>query len=150
MPKRRLPVLQASTDSNEPTRPPWQWVAFGALAIFAVWVPLSALAAAAAAHILAHAGDERAMARAALLTSAVYIAELAVGALAGGFLVGRWGPPAVGTREAALAGVTASAALAVTTWATFGATHGVLLVSFMAPLMSALGGKLGVRKRASI
>src|SRR5258708_13511948 len=47
--KRRLPVLQstAEEDPGDPHRPPWQWVVFGALAIFVVWLPLSAIAAVA-------------------------------------------------------------------------------------------------------
>jgi hypothetical protein len=143
--KRRLPLLQPSAggDSDEPPRPAWQWVAFGALAIFAVWVPLSALAGTIAARILAHAHDADALTRAALLASAAYAFELSIGALAGGYLVGKWGPPNVGVRQAALAGLTAAVALAAATWVAFGPTPGLALIALIAPLMAALGARLG-------
>ncbi|HXN34175.1 MAG TPA: hypothetical protein VN894_20075, partial [Polyangiaceae bacterium] len=128
--KRRLPVLQeANEGTDEPPRPAWQWVGFGGLAIVAVWVPLSALVGAVAARLLAHMSDERALGRAALLTSGAYAVELAVGAMAGGYLVGKWGPKGVGVWQAALAGLAAAAALAVATWASFGPTVGVLIVA---------------------
>ena len=46
--KRRLPVLKTPSQEEEEAaaRPPWQWVGFGALAIFAVWLPLAYLAGA--------------------------------------------------------------------------------------------------------
>jgi hypothetical protein len=147
VPKRRLPVLQTSGDPDEPPRPAWQWVGFGTLAIFAVWVPLSVIAGAVAASVLTRAHGEVALARAALLSSSVYAVELAAGAVAGGYLVGKWGPPNVGVRQAALAGLAAAGALAVTTWASSGPTPGLLLVAFMAPLMAGLGGRLGLRGR---
>lgn len=147
MPKRRLPVLQTSSDPDEPPRPAWQWVGFGALAIFAVWVPLSVIAGAVAASVLARAHGEVALARAALLASSVYAVELAAGALAGGYLVGKWGPPNVGMRHAMLAGLTAAAALAATTWVSSGPTPGLLLVGLMAPLMAGVGARLGLRGR---
>jgi len=148
VPKRRLPVLQnANEGSDEPPRPAWQWVGFGALAIVAVWVPLSALAGAVAASLLAHMPDERALGRAAILTATAYLVELAAGAFAGGYLIGKWGPAGVGVRQAALAGLTAAAALGVGTWASFGPTIGMALVAFMAPLTAALGGKVGARRR---
>jgi hypothetical protein len=153
-PKRRLPLIQATDGGSEgPPRAPWQWVGFGALVIFATWVPLSALVGGVAARLYARASDEAALGRAALMTSAGYAVALAVGALAGGYLVGRWGTAGVGVREAALAGATAAAALAVAVVATVvagalvGATLGLLLLALMAPLMAALGGRLGVRGR---
>jgi hypothetical protein len=146
--KRRLPVLQtADGGSDEPPRPAWQWVGFGALAIVAVWVPLSSLVGAVAARLFAHTIDPSALRRAALLTSSAYMVALAVGALAGGYLVGKWGPPNVGMRQAALAGLTASAALTAVTWASYGATIGLLLLAVFAPPMAALGARLGVRGR---
>jgi peptidoglycan/LPS O-acetylase OafA/YrhL len=148
MPKRRLPLLATTGDSDEPARPPWQWVGFGALAIFGIWVPLSACAAAIAARVLAHANDDKALRRAALVTSVIYALELATGALGGGYLVGRWGPANVGLREAALAGLAAAVVLTAVTWASFGPTPGLLLVGLMTPLMAAVGGRLGLRARA--
>jgi hypothetical protein len=148
--KRRLPVLQnGPEDSDETPRPAWQWVGFGALAIVALWVPFSALVGAVAARFLAHTNDEAALGRAALLTSSAYVAELGAGAVAGGYLVGRWGPPGVGVRQAGLAGLTAAAALAAATYASFGSTiGGVLAIVLLAPTMAALGGHIGTRRRA--
>ena len=63
--KRRLPVLKtpAEEGADEPPRPPWQWVGFGAVAIFVVWTPLAYLAGLAgrrlaglAASVLVSAG----------------------------------------------------------------------------------------------
>ncbi len=150
MAKRRLPLLQnAPKDSDEPPRPAWQWVGFGALAIVAMWVPLSALVGAIAPRLLADTNDEAALGTAALLTSSAYVAELAAGAVAGGYLVGRWGPPGVGVRQAGLAGLTAAAALAAATCASFGSTiGGVLAIVLLAPAMAAFGGRVGTRRRA--
>jgi peptidoglycan/LPS O-acetylase OafA/YrhL len=146
--KRHLPLLQptAEGDSDGPPRPAWQWVAFGALAIFAVWVPLSALGGSIAARFLSRAQDADALTRAAILTSAGYAIELAAGALAGGYLVGKWGPPHVGIRQAALAGLTAAGALALATWTTLGPTPGLVLVALIAPPMAAVGARLGRRR----
>jgi len=149
VPKRRLPVLQNTPDdSDEPPRPAWQWVGFGALAIVALWVPLSALVGAVAARSLAPTSDEAALARAAFLTSAAYLAELALGAVAGGYLIGKWGPAGVGVRQAALAGLAAATVLAVGTCASLGPTAGgVLAILLVSPAMAALGGRMGARRR---
>lgn len=154
--KRRLPLLQpAQGDADEPPRSPWQWVGFGAAAIFVTWVPLSILVGAAAARVLSGApgaSDGSGLARAALVTSGAYAVELAAGALAGGYLVGRWGPSGVGVREGALAGLAAAAALAVVALAMFGAavsaTLGLLFIALLAPPMAAWGARLGLRRRA--
>jgi hypothetical protein len=150
MPKRRLPLLPASADadSDDPVRPGWQWVVFGALAIVATWVPLSALTGAIGARVLAHADGEAPLRRAALMTSGAYAVELGIGALAGGYLVGKWGPSHVGPREAVFAGLTAAAVLALATWASFGATPGLALVVVISPVMAGWGAWLGRRGKA--
>lgn len=149
--KRRLPVLQADAhgDADEPPRPAWQWVGFGAAAIFATWVPLSALAGALSARWLVRAIDEPALRRAALLTATFYAIELAAGAVAGGYLVGRWGSAATGVRQATLAGAVAAALLVAATWASSGPSIGMLLVALLAPGMASIGGSLGLRARRS-
>ena len=149
-PKRRLPVLNSpSAEENEADRrPPWQWVGFGALAIFTVWVPLAALAASAAARMSAGA-DARANAPAllGLAVVALYVAALALGAALGGFLVGRWGATGVGVREAALAGLGAAVVAGAVTWVSVGPSLGALLVAGVALPMAALGGRAGLRRR---
>jgi hypothetical protein len=149
MAKRRLPLLQAAGhgEADEPPRPAWQWVGFGAVAIFSAWVPLSALAGAFASRLLARASDEVALRRMALLSSVAYALELAAGAVAGGYLVGRWGPAGVGTRQAALAGATAAAVLIAVTWASAGPALGMIPVLLLTPLMASIGGALGLRAR---
>jgi hypothetical protein len=72
---------------------------------------------------------------------------LGAGALLGGLLVGRWGPAGVGVREAALAGVAATAVAGVVTCVSFGFSPGILLVALVAPPAAALGGRLGLGKR---
>jgi hypothetical protein len=147
--KRRLPVLQAAAhgDSDEPPRPAWQWVGFGAAAIFAAWVPLSALVAAVTSRWLGGAIDGSALRRAALITAVFYASELAAGAVAGGYLVGRWGPAGVGKRQAALGGAAAAAVLVAATWLSSGPSLGMLLVALLTPWMSSVGGSLGLRAR---
>jgi tryptophan-rich sensory protein len=151
--KRRLPLLQPNTDggSDDPVRPVWQWVVFGAAAIFVAWVPLSALVGAVAARIFSRASDPVALGRAALMTTIAYALELAVGALSGGYLIGRWGPGTARVRVAALAGLAAAAGLAVAAIASgaslSGGTIGLVFVALWSPLTAALGGLLGLRRR---
>src|SRR5438552_5827003 len=95
--KRRLPVLKADPEPEEDSRhPPWQWVGFGTVMIFAAWLPLAYLAEAIKSRLAASLGVGGAIALA--------LAPLALAAVAGGFLVGRFGKPA-GPREAALSGL---------------------------------------------
>jgi hypothetical protein len=143
-PKRRLPLLKDAGDApDEPERAPWQWVGFGALAVFAVWVPLAWLSMLAAARIAP--GEPSAGALAA--RAAVLAAGLAVSALAGGYLVGRWGTVGVGVREAALAGLVAALAATALAWLTVGVSAGALATVVIAVPPAALGGSLGRRRR---
>src|SRR5689334_10420750 len=56
--KRRLPIVKSPVepradgggDDDSPSRPPWQWVGFGTVAIFVVWLPLAFLGVVAAAR----------------------------------------------------------------------------------------------------
>jgi len=147
-PKRRLPVLNSPSAGGDEAQPrrPWQWVGFGTLAIFTAWIPLAALAGAAAARL---PGDEaHARIGVALLALALYGSALALGAALGGFLVGRWGSAGVGVREAALAGLGAAVVAGAVTWASFGPSAGALLVAAVALPMAALGGRVGLRARA--
>jgi len=142
--KRRLPVLKTPTegggDDEAPERPPWQWVGFGAVAIFAVWLPLAFLAALAATRL---GGVEASL----VLALTVSMSSLALAAVAGGFLVGRWGTAGVGVREAALAGLSAGLIAAVLAWGGPGAGAGGLVTVVVAVPFAALGGWLGLRRR---
>lgn len=140
--KRRLPVLKTQDDELEgaEARPPWQWVGFGALAIFVVWVPLAYVTGILASRVEAVASSR---------VGSVLVASsgLAVAALAGGFLVGRWGGKDVGVREAALAGLAAALIASVSSLGTPGAWAGALIIPLIAVPFAWLGGRVGLRRR---
>jgi hypothetical protein len=141
-PKRRLPVLKTPAEGEEesPARPPWQWVGFGVLAIFVVWLPLAFLTGVAAVRLGGFAG-------AAALSVALLASGLAIAAAAGGFLVGRWGAPGVGVREAALAGLAAALVATGLSLGSPGAASGAVVTIAVAVPFAALGGWLGLRRR---
>jgi len=142
--KRRLPLLKTPADGggedDAPERPPWQWVGFGALAIFVVWLPLAFLAALAATRLGGVEGSP-------VFAVAVLASALAIAALAGGLLVGRWGAPGVGVREASLAGLSTALVASALAWGTPGAWAGGLTTIAVAVPCAALGGWLGLRRR---
>jgi hypothetical protein len=141
--KRRLPVLKepsADGDDEADARPPWQWVGFGALAIFVVWLPLAFGAAWLASRLNASGASP-------IVAVLVLGAGLAVAALAGGFLVGRWGAAGVGVREAALAGLAAAIIASALAFGAPGALWGAVMTVAVSVPCSALGGKLGLRRR---
>jgi hypothetical protein len=163
-PKRRLPVLKAEGGGEpEETRPPWQWVGFGTVAIFVAWLPLSYLAEVvrrrATAAWLGDASTPEEAARAlsalapadrAKLGLTVFLVHgggLALAAFVGGYLVGRWGGAAT-EREAALAGVAAALVASVLGWS--GISWVPLVTIALAALFAWLGGRSGVRRRARI
>ncbi len=148
--KRRLPLLRSADDSEvDPARPGWQWVGFGTVAIFVVWLPLSAAAGSVASGL--SRGDPGAAPHASLGAAIVFASTsaiaLALSALAGGFVVGKWGGRGVGVREASLAGLGTSLVAVVASWLSFGFAPGALLVIPIAVPLAALGGWLGVRSR---
>jgi hypothetical protein len=140
--KRRLPVLKDPSDDGDAAteRPPWQWVGFGALAIFVVWLPLAFVAAWIASRL--GASGESTVGPVLVLA-----AGLALAALAGGFLVGRWGGAGVGVREAALAGLASAIIATALSFGAPGALWGALATVAVAVPFAALGGKLGVARR---
>lgn len=142
-PKRRLPLVNDHLDEENDgdTRPPWQWVGFGALAIFVVWLPLSWLAMLAAQRI---DGSAPYMTLVRAVPSAL---GLALAALAGGFLVGRWGTAGVRVREAALAGLAVALVATLLTWGMLGVSLGALATVAIAVPPAAFGGRLGIRRR---
>ena len=141
--KRRLPVLQtpAEADPDEPARPPWQWVGFGSVGIFVVWVPLSWGVTALVSRL--GGLDEAPVARALLFGG-----SLAVAALSGGYLVGRWGTREVGVREAALAGFAAALIATMLAWGAAGLSPGALVTVVFGVPPAALGGRLGMKRRS--
>jgi hypothetical protein len=139
--KRKLPVLQSEAADDE-TRPPWHWVVFGALMIFTVWLPLAYAGTALVARSVPRGAEDRSFVAPVL----GMVVPLVLAAVAGGFLVGRFGKPA-GVREALLSGLlTGLVAIALT------ALSGPFSPWFLAVLaittaFAGLGGALGVRLR---
>jgi tRNA-(ms[2]io[6]A)-hydroxylase len=163
-PKRRLPILNPQGhEEEEKARPPWQWIGFGTVAIFAAWLPLAYLAELVRRRVtFAWLGDaatpeDAARALAALapadrakLGLTVFLLHgggLAIAAFAGGYLVGRFGS-AAGAREAALAGLTAALIASILGWS--GISWVPLVTIGVAALFGWLGGRRGVRARARI
>ena len=136
--KRHLPIVkEPASEDDGPPRPTWQWVGFGALAIFVVWVPLAYLALALP---LGAARTE-----APILGAVLSILGLGVAGTCGGFLVGRWGERGAPVVTAALSGVTASALAVAGSWASLGFAPVALLVVPIAVGFASLGGWLGRR-----
>ena len=143
--KRRLTVLKSdgAPQEQEAQRPPWHWVGFGMVMIFAAWLPLAYVVEAIVVRVRSGAPEDHVPWAVPVLLGAV---PLALAALAGGFLVGRFGKPA-GTREALLAGLaTGLVAILLTTLS--GAFSPLFLVAAaLAAGFAALGGAWGVRGR---
>jgi hypothetical protein len=72
---------------------------------------------------------------------------LALAALGGGFIVGRWGGDGVGVREAALGGLAASIVAIAASWLSFGVALGALFIVVVAVPFAGLGGKLGISRK---
>jgi hypothetical protein len=172
--RRRLPVLNnPPSRSNEDTeadaiddesRPPWHWVGFGTVAIFAAWLPLAYLAGAVSRRIMAaqfgvdaskesidraiasmpDAEHARLMATIALPS----LLGLAIAAFGGGFVVGRFGS-GTGPREATLSGLVTALVATAMAWA--GPSRWMLVASSLMILVSAgcsaWGGHAGATRR---
>jgi len=155
-------VLKADGSKNEDDdRPPWHWVGFGTLLVFGAWLPLAYIASAVEARMLARfaqASSPDAISDAIREASPYDVVRLryavllllalplALGAFAGGFVVGRWSKDA-GPREAALSGLAAALVACVLSWIDTGMSAAPLAGVALAVPMAALGGWSGVRKR---
>ena len=158
-PKRRLTVFKDDGASEEFPRPPWQWIGFGAVAIFTVWLPLAYPATMIAGRVLAvyaqgATPEEVARSLASAPPGEILKLEiavrlllalpLAIAAFAGGYLVGRWGRN-VGVREAALAGLTTGLVTCALSWARVGFSWAPIAGIALAAPMAAWGGAAGLR-----
>ncbi len=168
--KRRLPVLNAPPPStgggggeeDDDARPPWHWIGFGTVAVFATWVPLSYVAELVraramvawigspqtpegTAEAIASLGPD-ARAKLGLVLFFTHGTALALAAFAGGMLVGRYAGASAGVREAALAGLMAAVVAAVLAWS--GVSWVPLVTIAVATAASAAGGRVG--KRAAV
>lgn len=114
-PKKRLPVLQSEGDDDEAQdRPPWHWSAIGMIATFLAWLPLASIANTLVARMLRSVdpAEDAALAAAAPVKVRAIMIGLnalcfALAALAGGYLVGRFGGRA-GRKEATVSGLLAA------------------------------------------
>jgi hypothetical protein len=164
--KRRLPVLKQTPEEEqgEEARPPWHWAGFGAAATVAAWLPLLYVAEAAKRRLLdarfAGAASEEEVreaigalptteqAKTWALVIGLPIVGFVVGAMFGGYVVGRWGGDKAGVREAAVAGALAALVIAVLSAVSGGGVSWVYVVLIgVSAGTAALGGKVGVRRR---
>jgi hypothetical protein len=167
--KRRLPVLQPpkqeSEDAGEP-RPPWHWVGFGVVIIFAAWLPLSYVGGAVQRSMLASkfgadaSADQIALATAAMtpgeraqlmLTQALpVVLALALAAFAGGVVVGKFGAGA-GPKESARSGaITALIAVAISfTGLNVATLVSTIVIFLVATGFAWWGGRVGIRKKSA-
>ena len=167
--KRRLPMLQPSSDEEE--RPAWHWSGIGGVALLLFFWPLSFLANAYAKHVLARlvpTGDASATKAAVAAMSAsdrVWLSvvvvigpmlALALSSLLSGLLVGRFGGDA-GKREALVGGIGAACLLALISLSQSlskgGSVENWLLTATvvlgLAGLSAYGGARLGLRLRPS-
>lgn len=173
--RRRLPVVQnasppSSGEVDVEARPPWHWVGFGTVAIFAAWLPLAYVGGAISARVMAArfgpdaskeaidlalaamTADERA--RLSTMVALPTYLGLAIAAFAGGAIVGRFGgrgPSAAAhpARIAAAAGaLTACVAVAIA-WRglTVASVAGAVITLAVAAGFAAWGGSVGAGKR---
>jgi hypothetical protein len=147
--KRRLPLLPSEPkDGDEPARPAWQWVVFGAVAVLTAWLPLSGAAVALASRLAAAADRDGHAGAFGVAIFGVYAGAIALGSFGGGYVVGRWGGLGVGVRESTLAGLAAALAAVGATWVSSGVSLATLTIVAIACPSAAAGGWRGTRVRA--
>ncbi|MBX3206808.1 MAG: hypothetical protein KF764_17190 [Labilithrix sp.] len=169
--RRHLPVLSndpppaAPSGDDDEARPPWHWVGFGTVAIFAGWLPLAYVAGAVSARVMASRfgadasrdAIDLALAamtsgeRASLMATVALpsILGLALAAFGGGVIVGRFGSGSRPARVAALSGaVTALVASAIAWGGLTTATLVAAVVTFAVAVgFAAWGGRFGASRR---
>lgn len=166
--KRRLPVIQPPSSKEEEAepRPPWQWVGFGVVAIFAAWLPLAWVAqmvglrlasaqlgsamqdlAAIQEHLVDLARGERARIWADILVPQAV--ALALACAGGGYVVGRWGRPA-GPREAGIAGGLVAALSSAAACGAPGVGYVPFAIALISIPFAVLGARWGRRRPGTI
>jgi MFS family permease len=134
-------VLQGRDEPPEEERPPWHWVAIGAVATFLAWLPLAALAEYATRRLVVIEDARGTPAPAGIWLVGAHALAFFTAASLGGLLVGRAGGKA-GRREATLAGV-AAGALAWLLAAAQGTPGGALVWGLLLAIIAALGALAG-------
>ncbi|MEO7091870.1 MAG: hypothetical protein ABI175_01385 [Polyangiales bacterium] len=123
-------------DDGDGTRGPWAWVLLGVMAVFVVLVPLGMVMMAVLRRVYA---DLDAPPIASLVAAS--IAAIALSSVAGGWLVGRFGPrmtPMLGAATGTLTGVVL--------WGLSRMWVGVVVLLLTAPF-AALGARVGRKQR---
>lgn len=171
--KRRLPVVQSprapsggGDDADDASRPPWHWVGFGVVIIFAAWLPLAYVSGAVQARMFASrfgegaSRDQIELALAAMtsaerasltLTQAIPgVLALALASFAGGVVVGRFGL-GTGVRETARAGaLVAIIAMALSLReASLASLVSALVLLLVATGFAAWGGRVGASSKSA-
>lgn len=171
--RRRLPVLNApvppvppgpEAEEDDPSRPPWHWIGFGTVAIFAAWLPLTFVVTAALRTVMARFGvegtEQEMAARVAamppdrlfqfrLAIALPHFVALGLSAFVGGLLVGRFGRDTT-VREASLSGLSASLFAIVLAAASVGFSWASLVTAVVAVVFAAWGGRTGVAWRTRL
>lgn len=169
--RRRLPVLsndppaaKPPEDEPEDVRPPWHWVGFGTVAIFAGWLPLAYVAGSVSAKVMSARFGEGAsrdaidLALAAMTSSERSklvatvalpgLLALALASFGGGFIVGRFGA-GTGVREAAMSGGVAAFIASALAWSgpTAAAFASAAVTFAVATGFAAWAGRFGSSRR---
>jgi tRNA-(ms[2]io[6]A)-hydroxylase len=159
----------SGADEEIEERPPWHWVGFGTIATFALWLPLAYLAEASRHYLFvsrfgASASQDEVRAAFAAMAdlerfrwtatqTLPHLIAFALGAFAGGLLIGRFGT-GTGPREAALSGVVTALVAVGVSWRVVAEGGIGALVSIALPLVIAVGfawwgGRVGDKKARS-
>lgn len=159
-------MLQSSSspEPDDEARPPWHWVGFGTVAIFAGWLPLAYVGGAVSSRVMAArfgadaskdqidlalasmtAGERAQLMATVALPSVV---GLAIAAFVGGAIVGRFSGSEHGARIAAVSGAVTALVASATAWAgVTTATFVAAVVTFAVAIgFAAWGGRFGAAR----
>jgi len=149
--RRRLHVIQGDDASTTP-RPWWAWVGLAVVAIVGSWIPLTALALATGRWASDKLGIGASFGLTVLVMAAASAGAIALGAAAGGYILGRWGPRrpvALGVLAGVLAGGLAGVLSAVLMGRAWLAVESALPTVLLAASGGAIGAWSGARGRSA-
>jgi amino acid transporter len=153
--KRRLPVLQQKEGDDSPPRPRWQWVAFGAISMIVVWVPLAYAAEALVVHLQASLREplwtvpDATVGKVGAVMFVGPPASLVLAIFIGGYVLGRWGESKRGIDAASAAALAVAFGVGLT-WAKSGIMWLALVALLLAVPVAVLGASLGRRRRGHL
>ncbi|MDB4941422.1 MAG: tRNA-(ms[2]io[6]A)-hydroxylase [Labilithrix sp.] len=159
---------ESGHDEAIPSRPPWHWVGFGTVAIFAAWLPLAYVAQAVVSRVTTQRFGESATqsdvanaialmpagerARIMAIMALPNVAAVALACFGGGYLVGRFGK-GTGAREAGTAGAMTALVALVLALGNGVASGTAAIVTALVTLLLTIGfatwgGHAGLKKRS--